>query len=212
MDLHRADTTPEWTAIAPARRSALQRLAASTHGFVTVGNFFSLLGLISVPYSLWLITRDATVSAAVVIMAGRACDLIDGWAADKTHTKSPLGETIDASFDKVSTGLAVVGLIALGVVPGAIAVFLLLPQVLITTLALVARRRDVRLHPSRIGKLSMAALWVAMVAFLFAGQGGALAGRLATVAAASVSLVGLALGVAAMIGYAHDFHTLIKKT
>jgi CDP-diacylglycerol---glycerol-3-phosphate 3-phosphatidyltransferase len=166
MNLHRIEGRPEWASVPVARRNPWQRLAAATYGIITIGNFFSLLGLLSVPAGLVLASQDRLLAAVIVLMAGRACDLLDGLLADKTGTKSPLGEKIDASFDKVSTAATIIGVVLLGFVPAVAALILVGPHLLIALVVLVAYFRGIRLHPSVAGKLSMALLWVTMVALL----------------------------------------------
>jgi phosphatidylglycerophosphate synthase len=205
MDLHRIEGAPEWAAVPLAKRTAWQRVAAATRGIVTIGNCFSLLGLLSVPLGLWVAVTDRPAIGALVLMLGRGCDLLDGWLADLTHTKSPLGETIDASFDKVSVVATVVGLVATGLVPLAYALLLLAPQLVMAVLAFVVYVRGSRLHPSRAGKLSMALLWFALLAPLFLGVDSPETERLLKIAAAGLFFVAVATAIVALVGYVREF-------
>ncbi len=171
MNLHRIEGEPEWSGVKPKDRNSWQKLAAATKGFVTPGNFFSVLGLLSVPIGLWLIIDGKHyLAGAIVLAAGRLCDLLDGWAADKTGTKSPLGEKIDASFDKISTGLVLLGLWLGTDFPLLFVVLLLVPHLLITPLALAAYRHGKSFHPSLPGKLSMALIWLSIIVSLVAAE------------------------------------------
>jgi phosphatidylglycerophosphate synthase len=101
---------------------------------------------------------------AVFIITGRLCDLIDGWLADRTGTKSPLGEAVDATADKLGTAATIIVLPLAGLMPIELAIALVVPQAAIAVMALFARRRGRGLHPSRWGKLSMAAATAALAA------------------------------------------------
>lgn len=163
MNLHRSAAQPEWASIATTERTSWQRVAAATRGVVTIGNGMTLLGFGLVVYGLVLIMQHHYLMAAVLLVVGRSCDLADGWLADITATKSPLGELLDAAVDKIGT-VATIGILALtSLAAWWVLLALLLPHVIITILAAIARRRSVRLQPSRLGKLSMAAAWVGLV-------------------------------------------------
>ena len=153
MNLHRVHGNADWSDVALTERNRWQRIAAATSGIVTIGNFFSLVGLLSVPLGLWLaISAESYLWASVVLALGRFCDLLDGWLADITGTKSPLGEKIDASFDKVSVAVTFIGLAMGGILPLWLAFVLLVPHVIIAVIATAAYALGLKLHPSRIGK------------------------------------------------------------
>lgn len=212
MNLHRIEGTAEWAAVSPRDRNAWQKAAASTHGIVTIGNFFSLLGLLSVPYGLILVSGEDHIMAIVVLALGRLCDLLDGWLADKTATKSPLGEKIDASFDKVSTGAAVAGLVLLGILPGIIAAGLIVPHAIIAVLALIAFAAKKPFHPSIIGKLSMAALWLTILVFMAIPALPSNVQSQGELIALGVFYMTTALGVAALLGYIMELYRSRRQT
>lgn len=211
MNLHRVEGKADWADVPPASRTFWQQVAAASSGIVTIGNLFSLIGLVSVPVGLWLVLgRHENISGAVVFVLGRLCDLADGWLADKTGTKSPLGEIVDATFDKISTVATVVGL-GIGHAVPVIWLFLVLaPHVIIAGIASLAYFRDARLHPSRAGKLSMGFGWAFLIAAIIAAgmsQGGS--GEMYAFGFWTGAFVLLAisfvLGVAALIGYISEY-------
>lgn len=165
MNLHRIEGAPEWADVPADRQNIWQRIAAATAGTMTPGNIISLIGLASVPYGLWLILGHGQYLAGAIVLAiGRLCDLLDGWAADRTGTKSPLGEIIDASFDKLSLAATLISLAAGGIVPLWSVGILLLPHVIVGILAGLTFFKGGRLHPSREGKISMALVWFYLLA------------------------------------------------
>ena len=211
MNLHRVLGTADWTDIPTAKRNVWQRIAAATSGFVTIGNFFSLLGLASVPYGLWaIIGLDSYLWGATVLAVGRFCDLLDGWLADKTGTKSPLGEKIDASFDKAATAAVAMGLLLGGLLPLVFSVLLVAPHIAIAGVAMAAYIRGKSLHPSRAGKVSMAFVWVSITSAILArgvyADGAGEVWSSGLWAAAFVTLtVSFVLGVMALIGYLGEY-------
>ncbi|MDB5181941.1 MAG: hypothetical protein JWP13_704 [Candidatus Saccharibacteria bacterium] len=211
MDLHRIEGTPEWADVPSSKRNTWQIVAARTAGIVTIGNFFSVLGLLSIPLGLVLIRNDSFILAVIVLAMGRVCDLADGWFADKTGTKSPLGEKIDASFDKISTGIVIVGLILLGTISAPAMVFLIAPHAVIAVIALVAFIKGRPFHPSRAGKLSMAAIWATILVFIVAQplQGTAEDG--ARLLAYGLLCLSVSLGLVALTGYMLEMYRRRRK-
>ena len=163
MNLHRTDVHPDWHAVSPARRNVWQRIAAARPGILTPGNVITLIGLTLVIVGLGALLHQHYWVAGWLVLAGRLCDLLDGWAADATGTKSPLGEIVDATVDKLETGAAFVVLLLSQLLSWWIVGLLLVVQVIIAIISLVARRQKIALHPSRRGKVAMALVWVLIV-------------------------------------------------
>jgi phosphatidylglycerophosphate synthase len=166
MNLHRIQTLPDWSSINKKNYNRWQRVAAATNGILTPGNILTLLGLGLVLYGLWLILSGDVWFGLLSLVIGRACDLFDGWAAEATGTKSFLGELFDAAADKIATILSLVVVGSMGIISWPIFTALLLPHVVIPIIIYTKRRRGIHTHPSRIGKLSMAGLWVSMAGYI----------------------------------------------
>jgi phosphatidylglycerophosphate synthase len=211
VNLHRISGKAEWSTVALSKRNGWQRVAAATHGVVTIGNFFSLIGILSVPFGLWLIIgRDDYLLGVVTLAAGRLGDVIDGWAADKTGTKSPLGELIDATFDKISIAVTVVGLLIAGAVPWWALLVWLLPHLINSMVALLAWRTNRRLHPSAAGKVSTATGWISILGFA-ASPAFTTAGKHSDMyyvvygVALALLLITAVLGLMATVSYIREF-------
>lgn len=212
MNLHRILGKAEWARVPEAKRNVWQKIAARTHGIVTIGNFFSIIGLASVPYGLWLILNQAHYFPGIgVLLLGRGCDLLDGWLADKTHTKSPLGEKLDATIDKLSIAITVIALAAGQMISWVVLVVLLTPHLVIAILALAAFLRGQQLHPSLEGKISMAVAWFCLLAFTALQSFHFMVSQWTTVALTAMAAYGLlfisvVLGLAATYGYIEEFN------
>lgn len=211
MDLHRVEGKPDWAGLKPEQLNRWQKVARRSGGILTIGNYFSLLGLLSVPYGLLLILDGRYLAGVVVLLLGRFCDMLDGYLADKTGTKSPLGEKVDAVFDKLSTGLALFVLALSGLLPPWAVALLVLPHAVVAVMAVRIYFARAVLHPSRSGKLSMAAGWIAMLAFVAVHALDGVPRTFMAIGAYGVLAISVVLGIVATIGYYRVFRKLESK-
>jgi phosphatidylglycerophosphate synthase len=141
------------------------------------------------------------------VAIGRLFDLVDGWLANRTGTKSALGEAMDASVDKL-TLLPVIIFLPLGaVIDWWLAVSLLAVNLVIAVISLAARIRQYRLHPSRFGKYATAVTWLALVILV--------AGRAADIGAVyaggwALLLSAIAMTLVAAVQYSREYNTKAK--
>ena len=201
MNLHRADKKPEWSSVAFNDRTALQRLAAATGGVVTLANAATFIGITLVIMGLFEIIDKNYWWGVLLIVVGRLCDILDGWLADITKTKSPLGEMLDAAIDKLGTVLTVIVFYIANLAPWWLLTALLIPHLVIIGIAYNARRRGVDLHPSLSGKLSMATLWVVLFGFVVIQAFGWDVQNPGSVVVYAASLIAFTLSIFAIIGY-----------
>lgn len=201
MKLHRSESKPDWQAIDINSQNAWQRIAASTNGLVTPGNLVTLIGIGLVVWGLFDVLRENYWSGSVLIIIGRLCDLLDGWLAESTGTKSPLGELLDASIDKLGTILTIVIFYIANLAPFWVLTLLLLPHIVIIAISIIARRNNVTLHPSRVGKVSMAALWVALFGLLIVRALDLAAGSIVSITVDVIAASSIILGCYAAVGY-----------
>lgn len=165
MNLHRADKQPDWEKIAPEERNWWQRLAAKTNGVVTPANLATFTGNVLMGCGLVAISRGNRKLGLGLVGGARVADLADGLLAELTGTKSPLGEAFDAGSDKLQTVTASAVFTHMGILPRSSAALMLAEQAAITACGVAARSRNIALHPSRAGKLSMFAGWGAIVGY-----------------------------------------------
>ena len=198
MDLHHSAKRAEWLATDKAQRNVWQRLAARTHGIVTPANAVSVVGFAMVLWGLGELVVGSYTVAIALLFFGRMADVLDGYLANKTGTKSPLGETLDAGFDKIATMFAVLVLGMSGIAPWWVLVGLLAAQLFVIGVTIYSRHYHLHLHPSRSGKYSMAVSWLGLGGFIF---GTALSGTTATVFTAfGYGLGGLGICLGAIAG------------
>lgn len=166
MNLHRASNKPDWEKTPTAEHTALQRLAASTYGVITPANIVTIIGLGIVIWGLVAILQGQFFLGLLLVVGGRLLDIVDGVVAEATHTKSPLGELFDAVADKIGTLLTILVLIFAGITYWWVIIALILPQVLIPLLVFYKKQKNIRVHPTRQGKISMALTWVGIAGLL----------------------------------------------
>jgi phosphatidylglycerophosphate synthase len=166
MQLHRIGKRAEWDQIDAGKHNNWQRLAKHTHAILTPGNVATAIGFAMVIYGSILLATQHYWASLILIGTGRLFDLADGWVADQTHTKSPLGELLDATADKLVTLATAIALFVAHIAPWWLLAALLLPHAVISVLSAIAVARGSRLHPSRVGKLSMVVTWLCLGGFI----------------------------------------------
>jgi len=158
MNLHHADR-PDWETVSPAEWNVWQRLAARTKGIAAPANLVSLIGATIVLYGLYLVSINRVIWGIAAILTGRCADILDGMTAEATGTKSPLGEAIDATIDKIIAFGAMATLAVGGFIPWPVAIVLLLLAAYGSAEGIYFKRSGKKVHPSRLGKLTTVATW-----------------------------------------------------
>jgi phosphatidylglycerophosphate synthase len=198
---HFARRSPDWQKISPTKRNRWQLWAAQSGGVITPANAVSVLGLALVIAGLALIGTRSYWWGLSMVAVGRLCDVLDGYVADATGTKGPVGEMVDVVCDKVGAFLALVVLMVTGIVWWPIAVALGLYNVANSVIGLLSKRRKLVIHPSKAGKFSTALQWLALVGLLLAAAWGWPASSVWSVCMYGVAIAGLALGLFAARSY-----------
>jgi phosphatidylglycerophosphate synthase len=168
MKLHHTSGVPDWAQRDPEVRNQWQRLAAMTYGILTPANIASVLGFVLVGLGVLALFSRQFGWGVALIAVGRCFDIADGWIAERTGTKSPLGEAVDATFDKLST-LGV--LLAVGtehIVPWWVVGIIAVHHTINSVVAYIGWRRKLAMRPVLAGKLSTVLEWVALCAFMLA--------------------------------------------
>jgi cardiolipin synthase len=166
MNLHRSSKQPDWDIIPESDRTPIQQLAKATNGLVTPPNIITVLGLGIVIVGLLFIVNQDYWTGLVLVAVGRLLDIVDGIVADKTGTKSSVGEIFDSAADKTGTILTVIAIIFAGIAEWWIIAALLIPQIVIPIVSFYKKRNGNGVHPTRTGKISMALAWVGIVGLL----------------------------------------------
>ncbi|MDB5166581.1 MAG: phosphatidylglycerophosphate synthase, partial [Candidatus Saccharibacteria bacterium] len=158
---------PDWQSVPPKDRNRWQRLAARTGGWVTPPNVVTIIGLIIAIYGLILIGQYDYWWGLALVAIGRLFDLVDGWLAARTGTKSPLGEVFDASSDKIILAVAIIVLPLAGLMPWFGTIILLILHAIISLISITARLRQYEYHSSWLGKRATAVMWFSLVVLFF---------------------------------------------
>ena len=165
MKLHRA-TRSDWSEVAPVQRNIWQRWAAASHGVITPGNIVSFIGVVLVVSGLYDLEHSQLIGGTAFLLIGRLADILDGLVADYTKTKSPLGEAVDATVDKILIVAALYVLIDKQLIPLLVGAFMAVHAVYAIGVSSVARKIRVDLHPSRAGKLGAFFEWTCVGLYL----------------------------------------------
>jgi phosphatidylglycerophosphate synthase len=166
MNLHRVQEKPDWEYVPREEWNVWQRTAARTDGWVTPGNITTVIGTGITLAGLAYVSEGHMARGAALVGVGRVLDLVDGRLADKTGTKSPRGEAMDAGADKILIGAGVAAGMRMGVIPIAAGTALLTQQAAISAVSAAARLREQQVHPERSGKLAMTAAWLSIGGYL----------------------------------------------
>jgi CDP-diacylglycerol---glycerol-3-phosphate 3-phosphatidyltransferase len=166
MDLHRHTGIADWEGVSPEKRNIWQRAAFRTNGILTPPNIATSLGFIIACAGLLMLFADRYVLAAVLLAVGRFFDIVDGWIAQATGTKSPFGEAFDAVADKLIVLLAFIALLLTRAAPLWALVLIAVPQIVTSFMIYRKRTNSINVHPSRSGKLGVALSWVAISGFV----------------------------------------------
>jgi cardiolipin synthase (CMP-forming) len=168
MDMHTSSERADWELVKPTDRNKWQKIAFSSKGLLTASNVLSILGLVLVILGLIEIANSNYISGALLIAVGRLFDILDGFVAELTKTKSPLGEIIDTTVDKICVFTALIAIAILGVLPFLVIAGMVFINLWISLTAIISRHRQIDMHPSLTGKLATATIWISLVLFLFA--------------------------------------------
>jgi phosphatidylglycerophosphate synthase len=160
MDLHRPKRQPDWMLVGREERNPYQKISAATHGIITPANVITVLGMVLVLYGVWLMLDEVTLIALAFIAGGRLVDILDGIVADKTGTKSTVGEAFDSVADKVTAVVMLVVIASIGIFQLWQVIILLLLQLINSVATLYAKFSHKSIHSSLEGKQATFLLWL----------------------------------------------------
>lgn len=164
--MHTTRSKPDWQYSSGRNLTRWQSVAMTTRGIITPGNLLSVSGLILVIFGSIRLYQGAELVGMLSIIIGRLMDLGDGWIAESTHTKSPLGEIIDTTCDKLSVAIVVTAAYSAGLLPIGLFILVFLHHGFLAVFSLLFAKRY-NIHPTRLGKLAMFASWVVIVATIY---------------------------------------------
>jgi phosphatidylglycerophosphate synthase/diacylglycerol kinase family enzyme len=203
VNLHRVGKRPDWQLVPSGQWNSWQRIAARTAGVVTPANVLSVAGIIIVGWGAAYLHQQSFLNGLFLVALGRLADVFDGIVAEVTGTKSPLGEALDAALDKLAILLVLVIFVEQNIIPLPALAAIVTLHVLIALLGVIAKLRKREFHANQYGKLSMAAVWIALIAYGLATLPAGQPAEVATATLANVScLLAILLGILALNSYA----------
>lgn len=138
-------------------------------------NLISLMRLLLVPLTVWLILSDAYVWAFATFLTAGISDGIDGYLARRFGWRTRLGAYLDPLADKALVVSVFVTLGLLKLIPAWLVITVVSRDVLIIGAVLLSRLMD---HPVRVVPLMVSKVnTVAQIAYLVAALGVAAAGK-----------------------------------
>lgn len=135
-------------------------------GFLTVGNFLSLL---RIPLGfLFLVVHDPGWVATIIVV-GAATDLLDGLVARLTRTESEIGALLDPFCDRIFVFLALVSFLPSGRIDWAAFLILILRDIFTGGVFLVGRLagKEMPFHSRIGGKVTTALQVAALLTLIF---------------------------------------------
>lgn len=208
MNLHRVGQSADWEDIPAEQRNTFQKVAARTRGAITPGNAVSILGMGLVISGAREYTKGNRARGLVLMAAGRVCDNIDGFVADKTGTKSRIGEAVDAVGDKAIAAAVLPMMIDNGTISENVGAAFITKNIVNTASTSIAKKRGAEIHASAAGKQNTfgesATVGLYAAARAASAQGHDHASRYLEIAGHASFAVTTALGIQASWGYFQD--------
>ena len=155
MKLHRIERQSDWQDIPAEDLNFFQKIAKKTHGIVTPANVITTIGLGLVIDGCNDLDQNPN-KALIKVSAGRVADYLDGIVADKTQTKSKIGEAADVMADKIAALALLKSINDNKLLSNSFLNFLVLQNSANSSLGLYSKLSHQELHSSKNGKIATA--------------------------------------------------------
>ena len=135
-------------------------------GFLTVGNFLSLL---RIPLGFMFLIVNDPKWVATIVVAGAVTDLLDGLIARVTHTESAIGALLDPFCDRIFVFLALVSFLPSGYIDWAEFLILILRDIFTGGVFWVGRLagKEMPFHSRMGGKITTVLQVAALLTLIF---------------------------------------------
>ncbi|MGD8495875.1 MAG: CDP-alcohol phosphatidyltransferase family protein [Gemmatimonadales bacterium] len=149
------------------RTEGAEREARTDPGFLTVSN---LLSLFRIPLGITFLAVDDPATLAVIVAAGALTDLLDGFVARVTNTRTEIGALLDPFCDRVFVFLALISFLPGGHIDWAGFVILILRDLFTGGVFIVTKLAGEQLpfHSRFGGRVTTALQVVALFTVIFA--------------------------------------------
>jgi CDP-diacylglycerol--glycerol-3-phosphate 3-phosphatidyltransferase len=141
---------------------------ATSTSIWNVANGLTLVRLMAVPVLVWLLVQDSELSrniAAVVFLVASVTDFLDGAIARRYGLVTNFGKIADPIADKCLTGVALIGLSVLMLLPWWITIVIIVREILVTVIRFWVIEHGV-MAASRGGKAKTLAQTIAITMYL----------------------------------------------
>lgn len=176
-------------------------------------NGLTVIRLLAVPVLAWLIVQDSETSrnyAAVVFLAASITDFLDGAIARKYGWITNFGKVADPIADKLLTGVALIGLSVLELLPWWITIVIIVREIVVTILRFWVIEHGV-ISASRGGKAKTVAQTIAITMYLVEFPNGSEITDLWIVAQNVAMTIALILTLATAIQYVQQARELRQR-
>jgi CDP-diacylglycerol--glycerol-3-phosphate 3-phosphatidyltransferase len=157
---------------------------ATSTSIWNAANGLTLVRLMAVPVLAWLLIQDSELSrniAAVVFLVASVTDFLDGAIARRYGLITNFGKIADPIADKCLTGVALIGLSALMLLPWWITIVIIVREILVTVIRFWVIEHGV-IAASRGGKVKTLAQTIAITMYLVSLPQGSSIGDLWSIA------------------------------
>jgi cardiolipin synthase (CMP-forming) len=136
----------------------------SSSAIATIPNAISAMRILLIPLFVWLILREGTEAAGIVLFAAvAATDWVDGTIARRTGRVSELGKILDPVADRLAIAAGLVALVIADLFPPWAALLILVRDAAVLAGgAFALARRRIRIDVRFIGKVATFGLMVAV--------------------------------------------------
>lgn len=186
---------------------------ATSTSIWNVANGLTLVRLMAVPVLVWLLVQDSELSrniAAVVFLVASVTDFLDGAIARRYGLVTNFGKIADPIADKCLTGVALIGLSALMLLPWWITIVIIVREILVTVIRFWVIEHGV-IAASRGGKAKTLAQTIAITMYLVSLPQGSSIDDLWSIAQRFAMAIALILTVVTALQYIKQARLLRRR-
>lgn len=186
---------------------------ATSTSIWNVANGLTLVRLMAVPVLVWLLVQDSELSrniAAVVFLVASVTDFLDGAIARRYGLVTNFGKIADPIADKCLTGVALIGLSVLMLLPWWITIVIIVREILVTVIRFWVIEHGV-IAASRGGKAKTLAQTIAITMYLVSLPEGSSIDELWSIAQRFAMGIALILTVVTALQYIKQARLLRRR-
>lgn len=132
-----------------------------------IPNILTLTRIAFIPIYITLFLHEYYIASSIIFMISALTDLLDGYIARNFDMQSKIGKILDPLADKLTVISVLIVLLFVNLVPKPILIILLSREILIFTSSAIAYFLGKNfINPTRLGKISITFIYVAIAALL----------------------------------------------